>query len=518
MPIQNTVNVPKRKKEANSASSDAADTAAQQQQQQDKPVDPNYVDPESLTAEQRVQKSDEYKAIANKLFLEQNFDKAVEEYSKAITYQPTAILYANRAFCHFKKEFFVLSLQDAIKATELDAKYIKGYYRLGSAQMALGNYKEAKQCFQTVVKQFPNDAEGRLKLKTCDSLIRTKAFEDAIKCSNESYFKSLDYESMIVEESYKGPHFHGEDITLDFVKEMLEHMKAQKYIHKKYVCKILKKSFDIFSKMPSLVDIDHETTQNITICGDTHGQFYDLLHIFELNGMPSKDKPYLFNGDFVDRGSFSVEVILALLAFKLLYPDHMHLTRGNHESIDMNRFYGFQGEVLAKYSEMVFDLFTELFTWFPLAFCLDKEYLVVHGGLFGKDGVTLDDIRNINRTSPDANDNELLQCLLWSDPQTSPGIAPSSRGVGVYFGPDVTRKFLKDNNLCGVIRSHEVKENGYQIDNDGSIITIFSAPNYCDQSGNLGAYINFDKDNLKFTTFTEVPHPDVRPMYYAKGM
>eukprot|EP01133_Synstelium_polycarpum_P014506 gene14506-17121_t len=507
MPIKTVVEVPKRKKEANDSAnkSSAATTAAPAVEA--KEVDPDFVEPSTLSQEDRVKKSDAYKAKANKSFGEQKYENALEDYSKAIQYHPTAILHSNRSFCYFKKEFFVAALQDAIKATEMDPMYVKGYYRLGQANMALGNYEEAKNNFQNVVKQFPNDAEGRQKLKTVLTLIKKKAFEDAIQFTNESHFKDIDFDSMIVEESYKGPRFEGEEITLEFVNEMIEWMKSQKFLHRKYITKILKQSFDLFSKMPSLVDIDHETTQKITICGDTHGQYYDLLHIFEINGLPSKDKPYLFNGDFVDRGSFSLEVIITLLAYKLLYPDHMHLTRGNHETVDMNRYYGFHGEVMAKYSETIYDMFAELFSWFPLAFVLDESYLVVHGGLFGRDGVTLDDIRKINRNSPDTKDNELVQCLLWSDPQANPGIAPSSRGVGVYFGPDVTRKFLKENNLCGVIRSHEVKQDGYQIDDEGAVITIFSAPNYCDQSGNLGAYINFGQDTLKFTTFSEVPHP-----------
>jgi len=194
----------------------------------------------------------------------------------------------------------------------------------------------------------------------------------------------------------------------------------------------------------------------------------------------------------------------------------MHLTRGNHESVDMNRFYGFQGEIVSKYSEMIYDLFSELFLWFPLAFVLDKSYMVVHGGLFGKDGVTLDDIRKIKRNAPEGNDKELLQCLLWSDPQPTPGVAPSSRGVGVYFGPDVTRKFLKENNLSGIIRSHEVKEKGYQIDDHGALITVFSAPNYCDQSGNLGSFINIGPEKVKITSFSHVDHPNVPPMHYQR--
>jgi hypothetical protein len=113
-------------------------------------------------------------------------------------------------------------------------------------------------------------------------------------------------------------------------------------------------------------------------------QFYDLLNIFALNGLPSPDNPYLFNGDFVDRGSFSVECIFVLFGFKLLYPDRFFMSRGNHESENMNKMYGFEGEVKAKYSPLMVDLFTEVYNWLPLCHCLDKKVLVMHGGLFAK--------------------------------------------------------------------------------------------------------------------------------------
>lgn len=121
-----------------------------------------------------------------------------------------------------------------------------------------------------------------------------------------------------------------------------------------------------------------------TICGDIHGQFYDLLNIFKLNGKPSEENPYLFNGDFVDRGSFSVECIFVLLSYKLLYPNHFFMSRGNHESENMNKMYGFEGEVKAKYSANMVDLFTEVYNWLPLSHCINDRVLVMHGGLFSK--------------------------------------------------------------------------------------------------------------------------------------
>ena len=133
-----------------------------------------------------------------------------------------------------------------------------------------------------------------------------------------------------------------------------------------------------------LVDIDVPEGNKFTICGDIHGQYYDLMNIFELNGLPSEENPYLFNGDFVDRGSFSVECIFVLFGFKLLYPNHFFMSRGNHESENMNKMYGFEGEVKSKYSANMVDLFTEVYNWLPLCHCINKRILVMHGGLFSK--------------------------------------------------------------------------------------------------------------------------------------
>jgi serine/threonine-protein phosphatase 5 len=219
------------------------------------------------------------------------------------------------------------------------------------------------------------------------------------------------------------------------------------------------------------------------------GQYYDLLNIFEINGRPSPTNMYLFNGDFVDRGSFSVEVIFTLLAYKWLYPNSFFLNRGNHETDDMNKVYGFEGEVKAKFNDMLFNLFSETFDALPLAHLIQDKVLVLHGGLFSNDGVTLSDIRKINRFGQPAP-GSLMSELLWSDPQPELGRAKNKRGVGVQFGPDITKAFCDHNNIDMIIRSHEVKDEGYTIDHDGKCVTVFSAPNYCDSVGNKGAYIH----------------------------
>ena len=176
---------------------------------------------------------------------------------------------------------------------------------------------------------------------------------------------------------------------------------------------------------------------------------------------------YRFNGDVVDRGSFSVECILLLFGFKLLYPNHLFVARGNHESETMNKIFGFEGEVKNKYSQQLYDVFAEVFEYLPLAHLIQREndngkVIVMHGGLFNKDDVTLDDIRKVDRVRQPPEEG--LMCdLLWSDPMANLGRSPSKRGVGVQFGPDVTQSFLKLNNVDYVIRSHEVKENGYEV-------------------------------------------------------
>lgn len=210
--------------------------------------------------------------------------------------------------------------------------------------------------------------------------------------------------------------------------------------------------------------------------------------MFKINGNPSDTNGYLFNGDFVDRGSFSVECALALFLAKALFPTKFFITRGNHETEALNKCYGFKGEVLNKYDDKIYTLFCESFCYLPLGYVINKKVLVVHGGLFGTDSVTIDQLKKIDRIREPPEEG-LMTDMLWSDPKPTTGRSPSKRGVACEFGPDVTRKFLEANGLELIIRSHEVKEEGYEVEHDGQLITIFSAPNYCDQMGNKGAFI-----------------------------
>ncbi|VDM25331.1 unnamed protein product [Toxocara canis] len=313
-----------------------------------------------------------------------------------------------------------------------------------------------------------------------------------------------------VESSYDGPVLE-EPISAEFMVELIKTFKAQKKLHKKYAYKILLEIWRLLGELPTMVEIDVPDGQKFTICGDVHGQFYDLCNIFDLNGLPSESNPYLFNGDFVDRGSFSVETIFTLFGFRLLYPNHFFMSRGNHESDVMNKMYGFEGEVRSKYTSQMAAFFTEIFNHLPLCHLINKKIFVCHGGLFKDNNVALDEIRTTNRVRQPPDEGILMCDLLWSDPQDFPGRSPSKRGVGCQFGPDVTEDFCKRNSLEYVIRSHEVKPEGYEVHHGGKCITVFSAPNYCDTMGNKGAFITIRGDDLKprFTSFSAVEHPSV---------
>ncbi|VFQ64412.1 unnamed protein product [Cuscuta campestris] len=466
--------------------------------------------------------AEQFKIEANEAFKAHKYSHAIDLYTRAIELAPeNAVYWANRAFAHTKLEEYGSAIQDATKAIEINPRYSKGYYRRGAAYLAMGKFKDALKDFQQVKKICPNDPDATKKLKECEKAVMKLKFEDAISApqsERRSVADFIDYRSIEVEPKYTGARIEGDIVTLDFVKAMMEDFKNQKNLHKRYAYQIVLQTREMLRSLPSLVDISVPEGKHFTVCGDVHGQFYDLLNIFELNGLPSEDNPYLFNGDFVDRGSFSVEVILTLFAFKCMSPSAMYLARGNHESKSMNKIYGFEGEVRSKLSEKFVELFAEVFCCLPLAHVINEKIFVVHGGLFSVDGVKLADIRAIDRFCEPPEEGLMCE-LLWSDPQPQPGRGPSKRGVGLAFGGDVTKRFLEDNNLDLVVRSHEVKDKGYEIDHDGKLITVFSAPNYCDQMGNEGAFIRFESPALKpnIVTFSAVPHPEVMPMAYANN-
>ncbi|KAK9467449.1 Metallo-dependent phosphatase-like protein [Lipomyces arxii] len=479
------------------------------------------------------EKAAKIKDEANKLLASGNYPLAIELYTQAIELDSTKEVYwANRAQASIKNESYGAAIVDATNAIKLNPDYIKSYYRRAVAYTAILRPKDALKDFNTVVQRAPGDKSAKAKRDECQKIVRRLAFEAAIEVGDEpSIADTIDYESMTVEASYDGARLESPDqktesgkpklvMTLEFLENMIERFKAGKRLHRKYVFGIIIEAMKIFKTEPTMVEVDVAADQVMSVCGDTHGQFFDLLELFRFNGVPSETHNYLFNGDFVDRGSWSCENALLLFSYKLLYPKHMFLNRGNHEADDMNKVYGFEGECKAKYSEKIFKLFSESFSTLPLATLIGKNYFVLHGGLFSDDNVTLEDVRKIDRfKQKQPGQSGLIMEMLWTDPQPEPGRGPSKRGIGLQFGPDVTKRFCDKNELMAVIRSHEVRMGGYEVEHDGRLVTVFSAPNYCDSQGNKGAVINIKNDyELTFRTFDAVPHPDVKPMAYASNL
>ncbi|KAJ1481751.1 PP1-like protein serine/threonine phosphatase, partial [Baffinella frigidus] len=236
------------------------------------------------------------------------------------------------------------------------------------------------------------------------------------------------------------------------------------------------------------------------ICGDTHGQLADFLWVLKQNGEPSVQTAYLLNGDIADRGEDAVEIFVITLMYKMLYPARVSINRGNHENLEMNRRSldhggGFFDEVWGKYDASVFMMFQQLFEVLPLATVVSKRVFVVHGGLFRRDGVLVQHLRSINRrrqcpTNTEAIEDALLFDCMWADPQACAG------ANCIRFGPDVTKRFLGNNSLSLCIRSHEVPNSlrGFEDRHDGRLITVFTASNYCGQTGNYGAVVIFHSD------------------------
>jgi len=483
---------------------------------------------------------EQIKDRANQYFRDGKYQEAYCFYTKAIEVGAntvaTAACYGNRSFAACKLEFYGQAIKDANSALALDPLYLKAYYRRAAAYMALNKPKLALEDFKKVaeIQKHLNNQDKFIyaKIKECEKLIHRLAFEKAIAVEGKKekpLAYTTDCDSITVDSAYDGPRLKDHKVvTLEFVNELIEHFKDSKRLHRRYVLEILCQAYKCFVAQPTLVDVKIEDSKKFTVVGDIHGQFFDLLNIFKINDLPSEDNPYLFNGDIVDRGSFSTECILLLLSLKLLYPRHLYISRGNHETHTMNQMYGFEGECKHKYSATIYEFFTQVFQVLPLAHLLHSEnpetgrssrVLVMHGGLFSQDNVSLDDIRKIDRNRQPPGDGLMCE-LLWSDPMPANGRVVSKRGIAIAFGPDVTRSFCAYNNLDYIIRSHEVKQLGYEVAHDDMCITVFSAPNYCDMMGNLGAIVQLMGPKLKprFLEFQAVQHPEMKPMAYANHL
>lgn len=246
------------------------------------------------------------------------------------------------------------------------------------------------------------------------------------------------------------------------------------------------KSREVIMSQSALLELEAP----IKICGDIHGQYYDLLRLFEYGGFPP-DANYLFLGDYVDRGKQSLETICLLLAYKIKYPENFFILRGNHECSSINRIYGFYDECKRRHNIKLWKTFTDCFNCLPVAAIVDEKIFCMHGGL-SPELASMDQIRKIMRPT-DIPDTGLLCDLLWSDPDKDiVGWGENDRGVSFTFGADVVSSFLKRHDLDLICRAHQVVEDGYEFFAKRQLVTIFSAPNYCGEFDNAGAMMSVD--------------------------
>ncbi|XP_039962581.1 serine/threonine-protein phosphatase beta isoform isoform X1 [Bactrocera neohumeralis] len=297
-----------------------------------------------------------------------------------------------------------------------------------------------------------------------------------------------------------------------FVAEFVRSCRAGKSVQmsEAEVRGLCLKSREIFLQQPILLELEAP----LIICGDIHGQYTDLLRLFEYGGFPPAAN-YLFLGDYVDRGKQSLETICLLLAYKIKYPENFFLLRGNHECASINRIYGFYDECKRRYNVKLWKTFTDCFNCLPVAAIIDEKIFCCHGGL-SPDLQGMEQIRRLMRPT-DVPDTGLLCDLLWSDPDKDvQGWGENDRGVSFTFGVDVVSKFLHRHELDLICRAHQVVEDGYEFFARRQLVTLFSAPNYCGEFDNAGGMMTVD-DTL-MCSFQILKPSEKKAKYLYSGM
>jgi len=293
-----------------------------------------------------------------------------------------------------------------------------------------------------------------------------------------------------------------------------EHFIQEGRLDEATALKILKDGANILKAENNLITVEAP----VNVCGDIHGQFYDLLKLFTIGGPPEFTN-YLFLGDYVDRGYFGIECVLYLWALKICHPSRVSLLRGNHECRHLTDYFTFKQECEVKYSLDIYNACMEAFDCLPLAAILNKQFLCVHGGL-SPEIHCLEDIQKIDRFREPPSFGPMCD-MLWSDPSNVFGnegteelfIANKVRGCSFLYTFKACCKFIRENNLLSIIRAHEAQEEGYRMYKKNpangfpSLITLFSAPNYCDVYKNKAAILKYENNVMNIRQFNCSPHP-----------
>ncbi|XP_018649819.1 putative protein phosphatase-7 [Schistosoma mansoni] len=304
--------------------------------------------------------------------------------------------------------------------------------------------------------------------------------------------------------NYQGIKLHF-PIDMNQVAMMMESFVNGSRIHARYVFQILCESRQCIMSRPNIQMASTSISRQITVVGDLHGQFSDLQIILYKNGMPDVTNPYVFNGDFVDRGRKSVETLLTILCLMLIRPTSVFINRGNHEDLYVNCHHPFRNLSSIFVTGMLVKCFAEFYRYIPVATLIDDKIFVCHGGISDKtDLSTLGDLNRfsyltllkpVDQPISNSDSKKQYQDLLWSDPQTQSGLLMNERrGLGCSFGPDITNSFLNKHNLSLLIRSHECKPEGFEWSHNKQLLTIFSASNYYTDGSNRGAIARISVD------------------------
>ncbi|KAI4086808.1 MAG: hypothetical protein LQ339_008991 [Xanthoria mediterranea] len=311
-------------------------------------------------------------------------------------------------------------------------------------------------------------------------------------------------------DQFRSPHDRNKP-NLQFLKQ---HFYREGRLTEEQALFIIEEGTKVLKNEPNLLEMDAP----ITVCGDVHGQYFDLMKLFEVGGDPAETR-YLFLGDYVDRGYFSIECVLYLWSLKIWYPNTLWLLRGNHECRHLTDYFTFKLECKHKYSEKIYEACMESFCALPLAAVMNKQFLCIHGGL-SPELYTLDDLKNIDRFREPPT-HGLMCDILWADPLEEFGQEKTSeffvhnhvRGCSYFFSYPSACAFLEKNNLLSIIRAHEAQDAGYRMYRKTrttgfpSVMTIFSAPNYLDVYNNKAAVLKYENNVMNIRQFNCTPHP-----------
>lgn len=285
------------------------------------------------------------------------------------------------------------------------------------------------------------------------------------------------------------------------IEQIIELLKLGKLIPEEIVYSICLKAQELFIQEANVTHVDTP----VTICGDIHGQLHDLLTLFQKSGGIENTR-YIFLGDFVDRGFYSLESFLLLLCYKLRYPDRIILIRGNHETRQITKVYGFYDEILRKYGNSnVWRYCCEVFDYLSLGAIINSQIFCVHGGL-SPDVSTIQEIRSIDRKQEVPHEGAMCD-LLWSDPDDVDTWSLSPRGAGFLFGENEVNKFLHENGFNLIARAHQLVMEGYKEMFNSGLVTVWSAPNYCYRCGNIAAVLKVNDDMSRNYTIFEAVQP-----------